>query len=201
MHLPSVKVVQESVLIRPPSLLCAEASGCRQGGGRRLAGSLSTLLLHSGLQSGLATAVTTALYSLDTALTARAEAGCCRPEGSADAVGFIKSGSFNLSTPLCLYSCSPACLCISYSLLKTCLFTFNLAHSDLAAHTTIDLSSPCVLSTDVFICQRFILFFFNLAQFSLPPHATSPFIAYFFIPTLSCLCLCCMFLCSSMSLF
>lgn len=121
MHLPSVKVVQKSMLIRLPPLLYAEASGSRQGGGRRLAGSLSTLLLHSGLQSGLATAVTTALYSLDMAMTARAETGGCWMEGRADVVGFIKAGSFNLSTPLCLYSCRPACLCISHSWLKSCL--------------------------------------------------------------------------------
>jgi len=41
------------MLIRSPSLAGMEAKGSRQGGGRRLAGSLSTLLLHSGLQSVL----------------------------------------------------------------------------------------------------------------------------------------------------
>ncbi|TNN66245.1 hypothetical protein EYF80_023479 [Liparis tanakae] len=46
-----VKVAQESMLIRSPSLAGMEAKGSGQGGGRRLAGSLSTLLLHSGLQS------------------------------------------------------------------------------------------------------------------------------------------------------
>lgn len=71
MHLPSVKVVQKSMLIRLPALPCTEARGGRQGRGRRLEGSLSTLLLHSGLQSGLAKAATAALYSSDMVLTAR----------------------------------------------------------------------------------------------------------------------------------
>ncbi len=122
MHLPSVKVVQESMLIRPLSLPCAEARGGRQGGGRRLAGSLSTLLLHSGLQSGLAIAVTAALYSSDMVLTARAEARGCSMEGSAVVVGFIKRGSFNLSTPLRLYSRPPVFLFHSYSCFRSFLF-------------------------------------------------------------------------------
>lgn len=118
MHLPSVKVVQKSMLIRPPSLPCTEARGSRQGSGRRLAGSLSTLLLHSGLQSVLAIAVTAALV-----LTARAEARGCSMEASANAAGFIKGGSFNLSTPLCLCSHPPVSLFHSHSWLKSCLFS------------------------------------------------------------------------------
>ena len=108
MHLPSVKVVQKSMLIRPPALPCTQARGSRQGGGRRLAGSLSTLLLHSALQSGLALAVTAALCSSDMGLTARAEARGCSTAGSTDAVGFIKRGSFNLSAPLRLHTCLAA---------------------------------------------------------------------------------------------
>lgn len=47
---------------------------------------------------GSATAVTAALHSSDMVLTARAETRGCSMEGSVNAVGFIKRGSFNLST-------------------------------------------------------------------------------------------------------
>lgn len=123
MHLPSVKVVQKSMLIRPLSRPCIEARrGSRQGVRRSVGGSLSTLLLHSRLQSGLAIAVTAALCSSDMVLTARAEARGCSMEGSDDAVRFIKRGSFNLSLPAGLFSCPPVSLFHSYICFKSCLF-------------------------------------------------------------------------------
>lgn len=115
MLLPSVKVVQESMLISPQFLAGTETRGSRQGSGRRVAGSLSTLLLHSGLQSGLCySCVTAALQSPDMVLTARAEARGGSMEGNVDAVGFIKKGSFHLYTSLSLVQST----CFSISVIQ-----------------------------------------------------------------------------------
>lgn len=69
----------------------------------------------------LGTAVTGALHSSDMVLTARAGAPGYSAEARADAGGFIKAGSFNLSAPLCLYSGTTVSLSFT-----SCVFSFFL---------------------------------------------------------------------------
>lgn len=138
MHLPSVGVVQKSMLIRPPSRPYTEATGSRQGGGRRLAGSLSTLLPALRTSKWACFSCHRCSVQSVVVLTARAEARGCSTEGSVDAVGFIKRETFNVSACLRLYSSPPdSPLCYSYSCFKSCFFSLHVDQSVLFLRPTL----------------------------------------------------------------